>query len=793
MTETKKTGGAKPGPDEATSSPAHAVKHKGEGEKRRWPWIVGAILAVLIAIPLILFGIAYASYDVPEPEEVASKQISTIYASDGETQLARIVPPEGNRSHVSLEEIPDAAENATLAAEDREFWTNSGFSFTGFARAALGQLTGNDSAGGGSTITQQYVKNTLVGNARTYSRKLRELVYSVKMTNEWSKEEILNAYLNTVYYGRNAYGIQAAAKAYFDKPAEDLTVEEGAMLAGMIQAPSALDPANDRPAAEARWNYVLDGLVKMGELDPAERAGMKFPKMQDPANYSPYVEATGANGHIKSRVMDELERIGLSEEDVTTRGLAITTTIDKDVQQNTVDAVDQHLAPLQEDARAAAVTVDPATGAVRGYFGGHDVSGWDYANAPMQTGSTFKIMGLAAALQQGISLDTYYSSAPFQLPGSQVVTNADGNTCGTCSIKEATKQSLNTSFLRLQDDLRNKTQDTADMAHALGVAKSLPGIEKTLTEKGKTPYEGIILGQYQSRPLDMATAMATLTNRGIWHETHFVQKVEAANGDVLYENPEDAERRVSSQVSDNVLEAMRPVAARSNTPLAGGRESASKTGTSQMGDSGMNKDAWMVGSTPQLATAVWVGTADGAGPIFTASGGNMYGSREPARIWKQILDASLADAEYETFPTAYPVRYGTVVSSGGMSTGPVDQTPDYSGESPVSSGGYSTNEQQSDNSQSNGGQQEGSQTSDSQPGAPNTPGTNQSGGNGNGFGSGNGNPNQNPQPSPQPQPNPQPSPPPNPQPNPGGGGGGDQSDIDEAIGDVRNAVEDLLP
>ena len=156
------------------------------------------------------------------------------------------------------------------------------------------------------------MKNTLVGNAHTYSRKMRELVYSVKMTNEWSKEEILNAYLNTVYYGRNAYGIQAAAKAYFDKPAEELTPEEGAMLAGMIQAPSALDPENDRQASEDRWNYVLDGLVEMGDLTPEQRAGMKFPDTQNPEDYSPYVEATGANGHIKAHVMEELERIGLT-------------------------------------------------------------------------------------------------------------------------------------------------------------------------------------------------------------------------------------------------------------------------------------------------------------------------------------------------------------------------------------------------------------------------------------------------------------------------------------------------
>ncbi|MDN5706056.1 transglycosylase domain-containing protein, partial [Corynebacterium casei] len=349
-----------------------------------------------------MFAYAYSQYEVPEPEELANNQISSIYASDNSTQIARIVPPEGNRTQVSLEAIPDHVENAVLAAEDREFWTNSGFSFTGFARAVIGQLTGNDSAGGGSTVTQQYVKNTLVGNEVSYIRKARELVYSIKMTNEWPKEDILNAYLNTVYFGRNAYGIQAASVAYFDKNVEDLTVEEGAMLAGIIQAPSNWDPAVNAQQSEERWNYVLDGMVEIEALPAEQRAGMQFPHTEEPSSVSAYTQATGANAHIKNQVIAELEEVGITEDQVNTRGLRITTTIDPTVQNASVDAVDSNLAPLQEDARAAAVTIDPSTGAVRGYFGGDEAEGWDYANGPTETGSTFKIMALAAALQQGI-------------------------------------------------------------------------------------------------------------------------------------------------------------------------------------------------------------------------------------------------------------------------------------------------------------------------------------------------------------------------------------------------------
>lgn len=625
---------------------------------RRWPWIVLIIAAICIVIPGGMFAYAYVQYEVPEPEDLANNQISTIYASDNNTQLARIVPPEGNRTHVSLEEIPDHVESAVLAAEDRDFWTNSGFSFTGLMRAVVGKVTGDDSAGGGSTITQQYVKNTLVGNEISYVRKARELVYSIKMTNQWSKEDILNAYLNTVYFGRNAYGLQAASLAYFDKDVEELTVEEGAMLAGIIQAPSNWDPAVDAQQSEQRWNYVLDGLVEMDTLPVEERAGMQFPHTVEPSAVSAYTEATGANGHIKNKVIEELEEVGISEDDVNTRGLRITTTIDPTVQNASVDAVDANLAPLQEDARAAAVTIDPSTGAVRGYFGGNEAEGWDYANGPTETGSTFKVMALAAALQQGIPLSQNYSSAPYDLHGI-TVGNVSNTTCGVCSIEEALMHSYNTSFMRLQADLENTTQDTADMAYALGVAKSLPGIERTLTENGEQPYEGIVLGQYRSRPLDMAVAMATLTNRGVWHDPYFVQRVETNSGEVLYEHPVDeGERRVSQQVADNVIQAMKPIAGWSNGALAGGRESAAKTGTHQLGDTGLNKDTWMIGSTPQLASAVWVGAADNASAINNAWGGVMYGAGAPTQIWKQILDTSLADAEWESFPQAVPVSYG---------------------------------------------------------------------------------------------------------------------------------------
>lgn len=612
---------------------------------------ISFLVVTLVAIlgPVVAFMVAYVTAKVPKPDELVNKQISYIYASDGSTELARVVPPEGNRQQVEFNDIPKHLRDAVLAAEDREFYSNAGFSISGFGRAVVGQLTGNDSAGGGSTITQQYVKNAVVGNDRTMMRKFKELVYSSKMANEWSKDEVLAAYLNTIYFGRNSYGVSAAAQAYYGKPLGEITVSEAAFLAGAIQRPSQLDPWMNREDAEERWNYVLDGMVQTGAITQQERNEQVFPEVVDPAQNSAYTEAAGPNGLIKNQVISELASLGISETDVQTRGLRVITTIDATAQEGAVDAVHSILQGEPDKLRSAVVAIEPNSGAVRAYYGGEDANGWDFANAALQTGSTFKVFGLAAALQQGIPLSKLYSSAPVQT-GNITVTNVEGVGCGTCAIQEALKRSHNTSFIRLQQDLENGPQDVADMAHALGVAKSLPGIPETLSEGGDAPYEGIILGQYQSRPTDMAAGLATLANEGVWHKEHFVQKVETAGGEVLYEHSDsDGERRVSANVANNVMAAMLPIAAYSNgNVLAGGRQSAAKTGTTQLGDTGQNKDAWMIGATPQLATAVWVGTEDNS-PLTNAWGASIYGSGLPAQIWKSTMDTALSGKDYESF------------------------------------------------------------------------------------------------------------------------------------------------
>nr|WP_245716747.1 transglycosylase domain-containing protein [Nocardia mikamii] len=631
---------------------------RGPKAKKKSPWrivrrVIYVLVALAIVVPSAVFLIAYTTVSIPQPGDLKTPQVATILASDGTTQISRIVPPEGNRTDVTIDQIPPHVRNAVIAAEDRDFYSNPGFSISGFARAARDNLMGKDTAGGGSTITQQYVKNAMVGNQHSLSRKMRELVISAKMARQWSKDDILTAYLNTIPFGRGTFGIDAAAKAYFGKSVEQLTVEEGAMLAATINQPYGLDPENNPKGAEQRWNYVLDGMVKAGSVPAAERAKMVYPKVLPSSANSDDSEnkTAGPNGLIKRQVLSELSEAGISDTQLNTEGLQITTTIDQKAQQSAIDSVHKNMQGERDEVRTAVVSVDPKTGAVRAYYGGDNATGWDFANAGLQSGSTFKVFGLAENLELGKPLSTMYDSSDLTVNGIKI-TNAEGETCGTCTIAEALKRSLNTSFYRMELDMPDGPAKIAAMAHRMGIPDTIPGVGQTLTEPdGSGPNNGIILGQYQVRPLDMASAYATIAASGVYHKPHFVQKVVTADGQVLLDRGQVAgEQRVSAAVADNLSAAMQPIAASSrNHGLAGGRLSGSKTGTTQLGDTGQNKDAWMIGFTPSLSTAVWVGTADGVA-LKTPGGSIMYGSGLPSDIWKDTMDGALEGTPKENFP-----------------------------------------------------------------------------------------------------------------------------------------------
>jgi membrane peptidoglycan carboxypeptidase len=645
-------GGGSGGGDGRKPNPLHRVN---------WKWVrrgLAVAAVILIVLPLITFGMAYSIVDVPKPGDIRTNQVSTILASDG-SELAKIVPPEGNRVDVTIDQIPVHVRDAVMAAEDRDFYTNPGFSFTGFLRAFKNNIFGGDLQGG-STITQQYVKNALVGDQRTglggVVRKAKELVISTKMSSEWSKDQVLQSYLNIIYFGRGAYGIGAASKAYFNKPVDQLTVADGALLAALIQRPSTLDPAVDPEGAAERWNWVLDGMVSMGALSASDRSAQVFPPTVSPDQAQNDTQTTGPNGLIERQVTKELlDLFNISEQQLNTEGLQVTTTIDPKAQQAAEEAVTDALDGQDPDMRSAVVSVDPKTGGVKAYYGGSDANGFDFAQAGLPTGSSFKVFALVAALEQGIGLGYQVDSSPVEVNGIKI-SNVEGEGCGTCNIAQALKMSLNTSYYRLMLKLKNGPQDVADAAHAAGIADSFPGVDHTLSEDGKggPPNNGIVLGQYQTRVLDMASAYATLAASGVYHAPHFVQKVVNSQGQVLFDastQDNQGDQRIPKAVADNVTAAMQPIAGYSRGHnLAGGRASAAKTGTNQLGDTDANRDAWMVGYTPSLATAVWVGTTDGTKPLVTSGGSSVYGSGLPSDIWKDTMDGALQGTDKETFP-----------------------------------------------------------------------------------------------------------------------------------------------
>lgn len=638
--------------------PRQERPHRTRGQRIRR--LLLSFFIIFIGAPSLLLLLFYWSAEIPEPYEMRTNQIARITASDGETTLAEIIPPEGNRTPIPLSDVPVPVRDAMLSAEDRNFYTNPGFSTSGFLRAVRDNLLGKQNAGGGSTITQQYVKNAFLDSERTVTRKMRELVIAAKMARQWSKDEILGAYLNTIYYGRGAYGIAAAAEAYFAKPVPELTLAEGAVLAALVRAPSALDPETHLTELKHRWQYVLDGMVQMGSLGPGDRDATTFPHIVPLAELPERdIAGRGPAGLIRTQVLRELADAGISERDVSTGALNITTTIDPAAQAAAESAVNDNLAGQPPQLRTAVVSIDPRSGAVRAYYGGADGGGYDFAQAPLQTGSAFKTFAVLAALKEDIPLSRAFDSAPVEVSGV-LVRNVENESCGVCPLSEAFKRSLNTSFYRLTLAMNGGAQAIADAAHRAGIPEQIPGVPgRSLTENGAPPMPSIVLGTYLVRPIDMASAYATIAASGTYHQPYFVQRVVAGDGRVLLDRgaPEHqvgkqlppGEQRLDPDIARRTAQAMLPIAAYSNNHALAGRPSAAKTGTTQLGDTGQNKDAWMVGFTPSLSTAVWVG-AEHAQPIYTAGGGLIYGSGLPADIWKQTMDGALADTTVEQFP-----------------------------------------------------------------------------------------------------------------------------------------------
>ncbi|WP_328303276.1 transglycosylase domain-containing protein [Actinomycetospora sp. NBC_00405] len=615
-------------------------------------------VAAMIAAPVFSLLVGWLFIPVPNADDAVESQLNTVSFSDG-TVLARIAPGEqGNRQKVGLEQVPPPVRFAVLSAEDRTFYSNSGFDVTGFGRAVWKNLTGG--SGGGSTITQQYVKNAMVGDEYSLMRKYKELIISLKISQERSKDEILGDYLNSIYFGRGAYGIQAASQAYFGRPVETLTPAEGALLAGVIQAPSKWDPAQNPDDALRRWNYVMDGMVAQSWLPAPERAAAQFPVTVPPRRVTGGVPDDD-RGHIYSAVRDELRTLGIDQDALVTEGLQIQTTITPEAQREAVEAVRSKMGGQPDNLRTSTVSIDPETGGILAYYGGDNGSGLDYARVEKQAGSTFKPFVLLAALQQDppIGISTEFDGR--SIPG-QTVRNVDGADCANCSLKRAMTLSNNVVFTALGN--RVGPQAVAAAARQAGISQPM-----------NDPDSGISLGNQETTAVDLASAYATFSNEGMYHRPHLVQRVTTASGEVLYDqSTTPGEQRIDPRVARNVTEAMRDVPDYDGVGLEGGRQAAAKTGTVQSHVESQNNDAWFAGYTPNASTVVWVGTDDNT-PIRTADGRPVYGHGLPSEIWKTFMDDALEDAPRQTFGTFTPVAGTDPGDTADSAEGPAESTP----------------------------------------------------------------------------------------------------------------------
>ncbi|MDP9067206.1 MAG: PBP1A family penicillin-binding protein [Actinomycetota bacterium] len=601
------------------------------------------VRAVALAAACCLLGAACSLAPVDLKNERPLAVRTTITAADG-TLLARLF--KQNRVLVGPKEIPSVLKEAVLAAEDARFFEHSGYDLRSIARAALVNIDEGEVEQGGSTITQQYVKNTFFRDApRTFERKARELRLAIEVERRYSKEEILDRYLNTVYLGQGAYGVKVAAKTYFGRGLATLTLREAALLAALIKAPSYYDPRDHPKRALERRNYVLDRLVALNKIDRAtanKTKNMTLGVIPDPPKTrtrEPYfVEA------VKREVMKD-RRLGRGEDEraqaLYKGGLRIQTTLDPRLQEAAVQAVENNLG-LPGDPEAALVAIRPQTGEIVAMVGGRDWNasqvnlalGKEGGGSGRQPGSAFKPIVAAAALEQGISLDTRFGAGPasFLLPDGSTwtVRNSEGTSGGTLPLDEATVRSVNGVYARLALEIGPGT--IATQAKLMGIRSKLP------------VYPSIALGSAQVSVLDMATAYATLANNGTAIEPTTIKEVRTGTGEIIKPEQQVVPEAVSPGNAFLLTKVLEQVIERGTGQAADiGRPAAGKTGTTNE-----YNDAWFAGYTPDLAVAVWVGYRYPK-PMTNVHGIRVFGGTFPAQIWRDFMLAAHAGLPVKRF------------------------------------------------------------------------------------------------------------------------------------------------
>ncbi|AXH96762.1 transglycosylase domain-containing protein [Ornithinimicrobium avium] len=661
------------------STPSPRTRKEAQATRRRRPpgrwrraliWLVGLGL-LAVAVLAAAFAVAYARTEVPAPNDFADAQSTILYYADGQTELARFTGGY-DREDVPLSQVPDHVQKAVLAAEDRSFYDNEGVSVSGTLRGAWRTLTGG-TVQSGSTITQQYVKNYYLTADQTLTRKFREIMISIKIDNEQSKDEILDNYLNVIYFGRGAYGIQTASEAYFGKDVSDLTESEGAFLAAVMNAPSLFDPDyadGNQERAQQRWNYVLDGMVQEGWLDASAREGMTFPDVREP---SPTSAAQGVEGYVAQEVRGDLrDLLGLEDAQIDTGGLRVTTTIVKKHQDAAKKAV-KAFRPTGEgtgDITTALTAVRPGDGAITAMYGGEDYQQTQLnaaTSARVQAGSLFKPITLTAAVADGVdTLTTFEGPSPMTFgtgDGEVEVRNFRDVSFGTLDLRIALAESVNTIYVQLNELIG--PEKTVEAAVDLGIPEDTPGLGTDLTN---------VLGTASPTLVEMTNAYATLAAEGQRAEPYLVQQVTTASGDVTYEADPQTEDGVDADVAADVTDAMTYVMTQGSGTTAGdvGRPVAGKSGTSED-----NVSAWFDGFAPQLATGVVMYKGDGTVPMQDVGGlDQVTGGTFPAQVWGEFMRLAMEGEEVVPFPPRVGVGDVLATTEAPQVTGTVDQEPE---------------------------------------------------------------------------------------------------------------------
>ena len=594
----------------------------------------------LFLLLLLLVVIGYVTTDVPAPNKIATDQSTQITYISG-TQIGTLGK---NRTIVSLDQVSKDAQHAVLAAEDRDFYTEPGISLKGIGRALFANVQAGGVQQGGSTITQQYAKNAFLTQERTFTRKLKEVFIAVKMSQTVSKDKILEDYLNTIYFGRGAYGIEAAAHTYFGRSAKDLTAAQGAVLASSIRSPAGYDPIRHPERARSRWDFVLKGMVKQRWLTQADADALRYPHVAARQDAS----FPGTLDYVRQQVIAELGKHGFSESQLQSGGLLVRTTIDKKAEDAAIAAEKDRVeskASGSNPAVSALVSIEPRTGRVVAYYGGKG-GGFDYASdGRVQPGSSMKPYVLATALSEGKSLSSQYPGQSGQEICGQVVHNDAGDPdFGNIDLTTGLQYSVNAVYFRLACDVGPKK--VRELARQAGLGPN------PLDGEGSVSAQ-IALGSggYEVRPLDQADGYATFAAGGVQADPYFVEAVyRVHNGKVsktpVYKHAQHRETAFSADVAADATSAMVKVvqAGTGTNAQLSGRPTAGKTGTT----SG-NTNAWFCGFTPQLATAVWIGNVHG-GTVTLGGRKGIYGGTVPAKIFREYMNAALEGEPVKQFP-----------------------------------------------------------------------------------------------------------------------------------------------